>query len=118
MITMDGSTQREWYMQLQRPSWAPPAWVFGPVWSLLYCIIIASFGYVFWRAFRRTIPVTVCIPFVLNLVFNIAFTPIQFGLRNNELAAADVLLTFGTLVWLMIAVWPHARWVAYTNVPY
>jgi tryptophan-rich sensory protein len=60
----------------------------------------------------------VWLPFVLNLAFNFAFTPIQFGLKNNELAALDVLLTLLTLVWLLVAIWPHARWVALANVAY
>jgi len=58
------------------------------------------------------------LPFVLNLIFNLAFTSIQFGLKNNLLAAADILLVLGTLVWAIIAIWPHMRWVAYAQAPY
>lgn len=107
-----------WYQELIKPVWAPPAWLFGPVWTVLYSIIAVSFGTVFYKAFTKHIPWTVAIPFALNLVFNFAFTPLQFGLKNNLLAAIDVLLVLGTLIWALVAVWPHLRWVVYANIPY
>jgi len=63
----------------------------------------------------------VALPFALNLVFNFAFTPIQFGLKNNLLAAIDILLVVGTLIWALVAIWytsPELRWVVYVNIPY
>jgi tryptophan-rich sensory protein len=47
----------------------------------------------------------VALPFALNLIFNLAFTPIQFGLKNNLLATFDILLVVGTLIWALVAVW-------------
>lgn len=108
-----------WYQTLIKPPWAPPSWLFGPVWSVLYAVIAVSFGTVFYLAGTRQVPWTVAVPFALNLVFNIAFTPpLQFGLRSNLLAAIDVLLVVSTLVWALAAIWPYARWIAYANVPY
>lgn len=69
-------------------------------------------------ASQKQIPLIVALPFLLNLVFNFAFTPIQFGLRNNLLAAVDIILVLGTLIWGMYAVFPHARWITYINIPY
>lgn len=107
------------YQTLIKPFWSPPAWVFGPVWTVLYAIIAVSFGTVFYRAFiTKTLPWVVAPPFVLNLVFNFAFTYFQFGLENNFLAAIDILLVLGTLVWAMVAIWPHMRSVALANIPY
>ena len=63
----------------------------------------------------------VTLPFGLNLVFNLVFTPMQFGLKNNLLAAIDILLVVGTLVWALYAVWhasPELRWVVAANIPY
>lgn len=107
-----------WYTQLIRPSWAPPSWLFGPVWTVLYAIIFASFGTVLYKAITRQLSWLVALPFILNIVFNLAFTPLQFGLRNNWLAALDILLVLATLIWAMVAIWPHARWVALVNIPY
>lgn len=70
------------------------------------------------------------LPFVLNLVFNAAFTPIQFGLKNNLLALVDILLVLGTLVWALVALYsfglklhietgaPTYVWIIYANIPY
>ena len=53
----------------------------------------------------------------INLVTNLIFTPIQFGMRNLPLAAVDILIVWGTIIWMMIAVWQHYRWVAVAQVP-
>lgn len=61
------------------------------------------------------------LPFILNLVFNFAFAPLQFGLRNNLLASLDILLVLATLLWALFAIWraaPDLRWVVYINIPY
>ena len=108
----------DWYQQLIKPSWAPPAWLFGPVWTFLYVLIAVSFGRVFLLAAQKKIPFLVALPFVLNLIFNFFFTPIQFGLQNNLLAAVDVLLVLLTLLWAMSAIYKHSRWVAYIQIPY
>ncbi len=107
-----------WYSQLIRPTWSPPSWLFGPVWTVLYIVIAVSFGRVFFLVWRKRIPLFVALPFLLNLIFNFAFTPLQFGLKNNLLAGADILLVLGTLIWAMVAIYPHVRWVTYAQVPY
>jgi tryptophan-rich sensory protein len=110
-----------WYKELVKPSWAPPSWLFGPVWTVLYAVIAVSFGTVFYRAFTGKVAWMVAVPFALNLLFNFIFTPIQFGLRNNVLASVDILLVLVTLVWALYSVWhaaPDLRWVVYANIPY
>ena len=107
-----------WYSQLIKPSWSPPAWLFGPVWTFLYILIAISFGKVFLMFFQKKVSFIVILPFILNLIFNLAFTPLQFGLKNNFLAAVDVIPVLGTLIWAIIAIYPHARWVAYIQIPY
>jgi len=107
-----------WYQLLIRPSWAPPSWIFGPVWTVLYTIIIITFGIVFYRTATGKLPWLIALPFILNLVFNIIFTPLQFGLRNNLLAAIDIVLVLITIIWSFFAIWPQARWVIYFNIPY
>jgi translocator protein len=107
-----------WYQLLAKPSWAPPSWLFGPVWSVLYVVIAVSFGAVFFKTANRQLAFLVALPFVLNLIFNFAFTPLQFGLRNNLLAGVDILLVLATLIWALLAIYPHLRWVAWVNLPY
>ena len=107
-----------WYSQLIKPTWSPPAWLFGPVWTFLYVLIAVSFGKVFLMVVRKEISFAVALPFILNLIFNFAFTTIQFGLKNNFLAAVDILLILATLIWAMLAIYPHAKWITYFQIPY
>jgi len=108
----------EWYQMLIKPKWAPPGWIFGPVWTVLYIIIAITFGTVFYKAFTGKLPWLIALPFILNLIFNFSFTPIQFGLKNNFLAALDILLVLATLIWSLAAIWPYAKWIALANIPY
>ncbi len=110
--------ETQFYAELIKPSFAPPAFLFAPVWTVLYIIIAISFGYVFYKAIRKEIPLLIVLPFLLNLLFNFAFTPIQFGLQNNLLALIDILLVLGTLIWAMKVIYPRLRWVVYANIPY
>lgn len=110
-----------WYSQLIKPTWAPPSYLFGPVWTVLYVLIFISFGKVFVMAWQKAIPLVVILPFVLNLIFNFSFTYFQFGLKNNLLAAIDILLVLITLIWALIAIWKASadlRWIVYINIPY
>ena len=91
---------------------------FGPVWSVLYIIIFVSFGTVFLRVFKGELPYLIALPFALNLLFNLLFTPLQFGLQNNELATLDILFVLFTLVWSLFVVYPYLPWVAFINLPY
>ena len=109
---------RSYYKKLKKPSWAPPSWLFGPVWTGLYIIIFSSFGYVGYLFFRNIIPFIVLLPFILNLIFNFVFTPIQFYLKNNWLASVDIVLTVATLLWAIYSIYPYVSWVSFVNIPY
>lgn len=109
---------QEWYAQLEKPSFAPPNSLFGPVWSVLYVIILCTFGYVFYLFVKKKIPFKTVLPFLLNLIFNVAFSPIQFGLRNNYLALIDIFLVLVTLIWAMRAIYQKQRWISLAQIPY
>lgn len=109
---------REWYNALEKPSWTPEPATIALIWQILYPIILVTFGFVFVQAFRQKISWNVALPFAINLVANLVFTPIQFGMRNLPLASVDILIVSGTIIWMMVAVWPHYRWVAVAQVPY
>ena len=118
-----------YFNELIKPTWAPPAWLFGPVWTFLYILITISFGKVFIMLFQKQISFWVALPFILNLIFNLSFTYFQFGLKNNYLAAVDILLVLITLIWAMVSIYftapkllsvggPNIMWIAFINIPY
>ncbi|MEK7615756.1 MAG: TspO/MBR family protein [Patescibacteria group bacterium] len=107
-----------WYSQLIKPSWVPPSWLFGPVWTVLYTIIALTYGTIFYKIIKGQLPRTLATPLILNLAFNLAFTPLQFGLRNNYLAAIDIILVLVTLIYSLRAVYSHLKWAALLNIPY
>ena len=107
-----------WYESLAKPSWTPDPATISLVWQTLYPIILVTFAFVFVQAARKKIGWRVALPFAINLVANLVFTPIQFGLRNLTLAALDIMVVWATILWMIAAVWKHYRWVAVAQVPY
>ena len=107
-----------WYSTLFKPTWSPPSWLFGPVWTILYAIIAVTYGTVFYKVYTKELPVIVALPFLLNLVFNFSFTYLQFRLKNNLLASVDIILTLATLVWALATIYPLYKWIALANSPY
>ena len=114
----DALTWINWYNSLQKPSWTPEPSTIGFIWQCLYPVILLTFGFVFVQATRKKLQWKVAVPFAINLVANLIFTPIQFGLRNLPLAAADIVVVWGTIIWAAAAVWKHAKWVSIAQVPY
>ena len=85
---------------------------------MLYPIILVVFGYAVVRVASGDMPASVLVPVGLNVVSNVAFTPIQFGLRNLRLAAVDIAVVLATIVWCMVALWAHAWLAALALLPY
>lgn len=110
--------ERLWYETLIRPFWAPPAWVFKPVWMILYPLIALSLFLLIHKILTKKVPAHLLIPFALNLFFNILFPFLQFELQNNLLACADIILVWVTLAWGMIMAWAYLPIITYLNVPY
>ena len=78
-------TWMDWYNGLAKPSWTPAPATIGLIWQILYPIILISFGFVFVQAFRGKIGWMIALPFAINLMANLIFTPVQFGMRNLPL---------------------------------
>lgn len=112
-------TEQE-YAALDRPAWAPPSWLFGPVWTVLYLLIAVS-GWLVWR---RAGVSWVLLPFVIQLGLNAAWTPLFFGASAYGLAAIDIVLLWVAIgvtvigfcrvhaiaAWLLVPYW---LWVTY-----
>jgi translocator protein len=102
------------YQSLDRPAWAPPSWLFGPVWTLLYAMIAVA-GWLVWRRAGWTRALTV---YAVQLVLNAVWTPIFFGFGRYGLALLDI-----AVLWLLIGATvllfrPVSRAAAWLLVPY
>ncbi len=117
---MDQNASFLWYQQLVKPAWAPPSFLFGPVWTVLYLLIALSFGYIFIQVLKKKLPLSLSIPFIINLLSNVIFTPLQFGIRNYVLATVDIFVVLLTILWIMRMTFnsKRVRWVAYMQIPY
>ena len=86
-----------WYATLRTPSWNPPAWVFGPVWTVLYFLIAVAAFQVWrqggWR--QQSVPLSL---FLVQLVLNAIWTPLFFGMNRLGLAFGDIVV-----LWLIVA---------------
>ena len=95
---MNSTPTTDWYHALKKPLWAPADSVFGIVWGILYPIILAVNVYVIILVIQHKVDWRIGLIFWLNLAFNLAFKPIQFGLKNNYLALIDIILILVTII--------------------
>ncbi|HEX7309503.1 TspO/MBR family protein [Lentzea sp.] len=102
------------YLALQRPSWAPPAWLFGPVWTVLYGLIALS-GWLAWRAGATRGELTL---FGANLVLNALWTPLFFGLGWFGVAFAEIVLLWLSIVALIVVFSWRSKAASLLLVPY
>ncbi|WP_250035696.1 TspO/MBR family protein [Paractinoplanes maris] len=102
------------YNSLEQPSFAPPSWLFGPVWTVLY-VMIALSGWLVWQRVGFTRPLWL---WSAQLVLNAIWTPLFFGAGQYGLAFAEIVL-----MWLMIGAtvvtfWRIHRPAAVLLLPY
>lgn len=107
-----------YYGVLQKPFFAPPEWLFGVMWGVLYPLIAFSFIYVFIRVLRARAPFFVLGLFLVNLVANLAFTPLLFQAQNLLLATLDIVIVWLTLLLLELHLYRHIRVAFWLLLPY
>jgi benzodiazapine receptor len=81
----------EWYDNLINSSWPPAPSTIGFVWSILYPVIVVSFGFVFAQTLRGKVPWMVALPSSIDGVANILFMPVFSRLRNPPLESVDII---------------------------
>lgn len=107
-----------YYAMIDKPFFAPPAWVFGVAWGIIYPLIALALLYLLWRVIRKEAPWSLVWIFALNLIFNILFTPLQLGYPEAIWATLDIFAILGTLVVLMWRMYPHTQFGVALLVPY
>ena len=102
-----------WYRELDRPSWTPPDWVFGPVWTTLYVLI----GIAGWRASRSGDSRLVRL-WWLQYALNAAWSPVFFGLHQVALAAAIILGMWASIAAFVLRARRRVALAAVLFLPY
>jgi translocator protein len=112
-----------WYGSLNKPAWNPPAWIFGPVWTLLYLMMAVAA----WLAWNKTRDMRVLRPYFIQLALNAAWTPVFFGLEQPGWALVVIIalwlailqtirsfrFTSQAAAWLLA---PYLLWVSFATV--
>jgi tryptophan-rich sensory protein len=112
-----------WYTGLAKPSWTPPSWIFGPVWTALY-FSMAVAAWLVWRKGNAWGPLAL---FAVQLVFNAAWSWLFFGLHSPGIAFVDILLLWIAIAATTMVFWrrslvaglllgPYLTWVGFAAV--
>lgn len=111
-VSIDG-----WYAALQKPSWNPPAWVFGPAWTVLYISMAVAAWLVWreggWKAQGRALGL-----FLVQWVLNALWTPLFFGLQRPGLAFAEIVILWLAIAATLAAFWRINKVAGVLLVPY
>ena len=113
----------DWYAGLRKPEWTPPAWLFGPVWTVLY-LSMAVAAWLVWRRVGLSGAAVPLAVFGMQLALNLVWSIIFFGLNNIGLALVDIVLLWLAIVatifafrhvsvlagWLLV---PYLIWVTF-----
>jgi tryptophan-rich sensory protein len=116
----------EFYQELTLPAWAPPAWVFGPVWTALY-LMMAIAAWLVWRERGFAGAKLALTLFLVQLAANALWTWLFFGWQQGLWSSVDIVLLWGLIVATVIAFWrvkplagalliPYLAWVSFAAV--
>ncbi|MBV5284230.1 MAG: tryptophan-rich sensory protein [Paludibacter sp.] len=106
-----------WYATLNRPSFNPPNWLFGPVWTTLYILMGISF-YLIWKQEKSKERNFAMLTFLIQLALNFAWSFIFFYFNKIGFAFAEIVLLWLSIVLMMIRFYKIKPITAYINIPY
>jgi len=115
LLTATG--EGSWYMNLVKPSFNPPGWLFGPVWTMLYILMGIAVWMIWQQKKDKKIKIALNL-FWLQLVLNAIWTPVFFGLENTGVALGIIIVLWLVLLVTIIKFWQIKKTVAGLLVPY
>jgi tryptophan-rich sensory protein len=105
-----------WYAGLAKPSWNPPGWVFGPVWTVLYALMAVA-GWLVWRRGGSESRLALRW-FAVQLVLNVGWSAVFFGLQMPGLAVLEIVLLWLAIAATLMTSWRVSRLAGILFVPY
>jgi len=105
-----------WYRTIEKPSWNPPDWIFGPVWTTLY-IMMAIAGWRVWTMAdtKRTLPISL---FGIQLLLNLAWSFIFFAMRQPGWAFAEIVVLWLAITATMLTFFQRSKLAGVLFIPY
>ncbi len=106
-----------WYQTLAKPSWNPPAYIFGPVWTCLF-VLMATAAWIIWQSqgFRNAAtPLTL---FACQLALNVAWSWIFFGLHQPGWACVEIVILWLAILATAVTFFRHSQLAAALLLPY
>lgn len=107
-----------YYQSITKPFFAPPEWVFGLAWGIIYPLMALALVYLIYLVVKKQVPSSLLLLYGANILANLAFTPIQLSLGNTLLATLDILVVLGTLGALLYKIYPKSKLIFILLVPY
>jgi translocator protein len=111
------SSVKTWYPQLHRPEWTPPNWIFGPVWTTLY-LMMAFSAWLIWRGSSWSAARFALLLFAIQLVLNMLWSAVFFGMRRIGPAFAEILLLWMMIIATTVAFYSLSLLAAWLLIPY
>ena len=96
---------RQYYEMLEKPFFAPEPWVFGFMWGIIYPLILIALAVVVWKTYKEQLAIDALLVFILNVLANLLFTPLQLKYPDALWATLDILLVLVTLLYLQVGFW-------------
>lgn len=106
-----------WYTALKKPSWNPPNWIFGPVWTALYTVMAVA-AWLVWKRGGFSAQRNALLLFLLQLLLNVAWSPLFFGMKQPAVAFVDIVLLWLALLATVVAFWKARPFSGVLLVPY
>lgn len=107
-----------WYLNLRKPGWKPPDWLFGPAWTAILALAAWS-AVTAWRAAPDAgARADVLILFGVNALFFLAWSPLFFIAKRPDLALLEVMFLWASLVALVLGLWPISHLASVLILPY
>jgi translocator protein len=107
-----------WYETLNKPFFAPPNWIFGPVWTLLYLMMGVAFYLIWIQNWKKKEVKIAGMYFLAQLGLNFLWSPIFFGLRSPILGLIVIVMMLSLIIMTMKKFYPLSRIAFYLLVPY
>ena len=115
-----------WYIELTKPNWTPPGWIFGPVWTILY-ILMAVSAWLIWKIDSRNFKKLSIRIYLLKMICNGLWSYVFFGLHEIGWAFVNIIVLFILIIWVTILfykeriiagilLFPYIIWVGFASI--